>query len=138
MSQLSRLCLQSVLLQQWCCCCWCGAACEQRCPRASAVPERHHHHLGAVLCRALLLPAGIPCQEGKGSANHVLCSVWLFPPSRNGSPNHQPEPPPPIADVSHTSELVLVVRMGHGSQKGLCCDRVVVGSGVAVLRFAWD
>ncbi|KAM6038761.1 alpha-globin transcription factor CP2 isoform 3-T3 [Theristicus caerulescens] len=26
----------------------------------------------------------------------------------NGSPNHQPEPPPPIADVSHTSELVLV------------------------------
>ncbi|KAM6330783.1 TFCP2 factor, partial [Uria aalge] len=26
----------------------------------------------------------------------------------NGSPNHQPEPPPPIADVSHTSELMLV------------------------------
>ncbi|XP_014811189.1 PREDICTED: alpha-globin transcription factor CP2 isoform X1 [Calidris pugnax] len=26
----------------------------------------------------------------------------------NGSPNHQPEPPPPITDVSHTSELMLV------------------------------
>ncbi|KAK2513798.1 hypothetical protein Q9233_015325 [Columba guinea] len=26
----------------------------------------------------------------------------------NGSPNHQPEPPPPIADVSHTPELMLV------------------------------
>ncbi|NXX99227.1 TFCP2 factor, partial [Centropus bengalensis] len=26
----------------------------------------------------------------------------------NGSPNHQPEPPAPIADVSHTPELVLV------------------------------
>ncbi|KAM4643947.1 alpha-globin transcription factor CP2 isoform 3-T3 [Amazona ochrocephala] len=26
----------------------------------------------------------------------------------NGSPNHQPEPPAPIADVSHTSELMLV------------------------------
>ncbi|NWR56396.1 TFCP2 factor, partial [Bucorvus abyssinicus] len=26
----------------------------------------------------------------------------------NGSPNHQPEPPAPLADVSHTSELMLV------------------------------
>lgn len=51
----------------------------------------------------------------------TLCSALSgsLPQPSNGSPNHQPEPPPPIADVSHTSELMLVVRMVHRSENGI-------------------
>lgn len=59
---------------------------------------------------------------GRGKAALTACfalSGSFFPHPSNGSPNHQPEPPPPIADVSHTPELMLVVRMARRSESGL-------------------
>lgn len=59
------------------------------------------------------------CREGPSGADPPLRPARLFPCPSNGSPNHQPEPPAPLADVSHTSELVFVVRTVHGSGTGL-------------------
>lgn len=78
-------------------------------------------HMRDRCIHARRVPASQWCWGGSGAELTVgsAVSVSLSPPSRNGSPNHQPEPPPPIADVSHTSELMLGVRMACGSEGGL-------------------